>query len=265
MAAVVPYWRLSGFYFCYFALLGTWVPYWALYLKSLNFSSEEIGILSALVMATKIVAPNLCYGAFSAVVAFCGVYLRSDFWWLAAVVVTYSFFWNAVLAQFDVLTLSHLAGRYGRYSRIRVWGSIGFIAAVLGVGWWLDHHPIVHLLYLITALLTGIWLASLLVAEKDGAVTNRQKRQALASILRHPAVIAFFYTNRFGLALLIAWGAGAAAILSGIGASFYWDLATGPLLVCTFGVTLILAAILRPLLGIRPGHEIVVASLEQDE
>jgi zinc/manganese transport system permease protein len=80
-----------------------------------------------------------------------------------------------------------------------------------------------------------------------------------------PAVIAFLYTNRFGLALLIAWGAGAVAILSGIGASFYWDLATGPLLVCTFGVTLILAAMLRPLLGIRPGRDIVVASLDQDD
>ena len=80
-----------------------------------------------------------------------------------------------------------------------------------------------------------------------------------------PAVIAFLYTNRFGLALFIAWAAGTAAILSGIGASFYWDLATGPLLVCTFGVTLIVAAIIRPVLGIRPGREIVVASLEQDD
>ena len=80
-----------------------------------------------------------------------------------------------------------------------------------------------------------------------------------------PAVIAFLYTNRFGLALFIAWAAGTAAILSGIGASFYWDLATGPLLVCTFGVTLIVAAIIRPVLGIRPGREIVVASLEQGD
>ena len=80
-----------------------------------------------------------------------------------------------------------------------------------------------------------------------------------------PAVIAFLYTNRFGLALFIAWGAGTASILSGIGASFYWDLATGPFLVCTFGVSLILAAVLRPVLGIRPGRKIVVASLEQGD
>ncbi|MBQ0794373.1 MAG: MFS transporter [Zhongshania sp.] len=212
MSASVPYWRLSGFYFCYFALLGTWVPYWALYLKSLGFSSEEIGVLSALVMATKIVAPNLWgwmadnyghrsriirYGAFFGIVAFSGVYLRSDFWWLAAVVVAYSFFWNAVLAQFDVVTLSHLAGRYGRYSRIRVWGSIGFIVAVLGVGWWLDTHPIVHLLYLISALLSGIWLASLLVSEKNGNQRGAQTRASLLIILRHPAVLAFFAISFF--------------------------------------------------------------------
>ncbi len=80
-----------------------------------------------------------------------------------------------------------------------------------------------------------------------------------------PALIDFLYTNLFVLELMIAWGAGTLAILSGIGASFYWDLATGPLLVCTFGVTLIVAAVLRPLLGIRPDREIVVASLELDD
>ncbi|WP_269619186.1 MFS transporter [Zhongshania sp. BJYM1] len=213
MAGRVPYWRLSGFYFCYFALLGTWLPYWALYLKSLDFSSEDIGILTALVMGTKIVAPNLWgwladtygyrtriirFGAFAAILAFAGVYLRSDFWWLAAVVVTYSFFWNAVLAQFDVLTLSHLSGRYGRYSLIRVWGSIGFILAVLVVGWWLDRQPIVHLLYIISILLTGIWLASLLVSEKgESAVHNKNLRQSLGGILRRPAVISFFVISFF--------------------------------------------------------------------
>ncbi|MEX1670784.1 MFS transporter [Zhongshania guokunii] len=212
MSAALPYWRLSGFYFFYFALLGTWVPYWSLYLKSLGFSSEEIGILSSLVMVTKIVAPSLWgwladnigyrsriirLGAFMATLAFAGVYVRSDFWWLAGVIVSYSFFWNAVLAQFDVLTLSHLSGQYGRYSLIRVWGSIGFICAVFAVGWWLDHHPIVHLLYLITLLLSGIWLASLLVTEKPNGLRRDAQRQSLKGILRRPAVIAFFAASFF--------------------------------------------------------------------
>lgn len=211
MAQAVPYWRLSAFYFFYFALLGTWLPYWSLYLKSLGYSSGEIGILSALVMVTKVLAPNLwgyladrydCrtriirLGALLAVIAFGGVYFRQDFYWLAVVVVGYSFFWNAVLSQFDVLTLSHLSGQHGRYSLIRLWGSIGFIAAVLAVGAWLDHHPIVHLLYIITALLSAIWLGSLLVAENPEGLTRGDRSPgSLMRILKQPAVIAFFATS----------------------------------------------------------------------
>jgi zinc/manganese transport system permease protein len=81
------------------------------------------------------------------------------------------------------------------------------------------------------------------------------------SALVIPAVVAFLFTNHFAKALLVAWGAGALAIIGGISASFYWDVATGPLLVCAFGLVLVLAALARVVLRIRPDPEIVVASL----
>ena len=84
------------------------------------------------------------------------------------------------------------------------------------------------------------------------------------SALVIPAVIAFLYTNQFGRALLIAWAAGTVAIVGGIGTSFYFDIATGPLLVCTFGVVLVIAVSLRPLLGSRPEGKITVPSLGGD-
>jgi len=80
-----------------------------------------------------------------------------------------------------------------------------------------------------------------------------------------PAVIAFLFTNRLGQALLIAWASGAVAIIGGIGASFYWDVATGPLLVCAFGVVLILAAVLRTVLGVRPEGKILVEILARSD
>lgn len=79
-----------------------------------------------------------------------------------------------------------------------------------------------------------------------------------------PAVVAFFFTDRFGVALLIAWGSGVVAIVGGIGASFYWDIATGPLLVCSFGAVLVLAMLLRPFLGVHPGSRIRVKALVGD-
>ena len=82
------------------------------------------------------------------------------------------------------------------------------------------------------------------------------------SALVIPAVVAFLYTDHFGRALLIAWGAGTVAIVGGIGTSFYLDIATGPLLVCAFGVVLLVAAGLRPLFGVRPEGKIVVPSLD---
>jgi PPP family 3-phenylpropionic acid transporter len=96
----MPYWRLSGFYFLYFASLGALIPYWGLYLKELNFSSQQIGLLLALMMMTKIISPNVWgwiadhtgksmaivrLGCILAIVCFSGVYVANNFWWLAIV------------------------------------------------------------------------------------------------------------------------------------------------------------------------------------
>ena len=53
----MPSWRLSGFYFFYFATLGVLVPYWGLYLQSVGFTPVDIGNLIAILMFSRIVAP----------------------------------------------------------------------------------------------------------------------------------------------------------------------------------------------------------------
>ncbi|MDH3934930.1 MAG: MFS transporter, partial [Gammaproteobacteria bacterium] len=143
------YWRLSGFYLFYFASLGALLPYWSLYLKSLDFSITEIGQLMAILMATKIVAPNVWgwiadhtgqrmaiirVASLLSIITFAGVLVSDAFWWLVLVLVLFSFFWNATLPQFEATTMSHLGGEMHRYSGIRLWGSVGFIVAVAGLG-----------------------------------------------------------------------------------------------------------------------------------
>ncbi len=70
-----------------------------------------------------------------------------------------------------------------------------------------------------------------------------------------PGVIAFFFTTNFTKALLIAWMAGGAAVVVGITGSFALDVTTGPLLVCTFGAALAIAAVLKRVLGVRTGSD----------
>lgn len=70
-----------------------------------------------------------------------------------------------------------------------------------------------------------------------------------------PGVIAYFFTTGFSRALIIAWGAGTAAVVFGIVGSFALDITTGPFMVCSFGAVLALAAIIKRLLGVRTGSE----------
>lgn len=71
------------------------------------------------------------------------------------------------------------------------------------------------------------------------------------SVLVIPAVVAFFYTRTFTAALVLAWVAGTVAIVAGLGVSFSFDLTTGPVLVCAFGLLLVVAVAFRRSFGVR--------------
>jgi len=149
MTASLPYWRLSGFYFFYFCLLGATAPFLALYFDHLGFSSARIGELVAIPMLMRCVAPNLWgwlgdrsgrrlsivrFGALCTLISFAMILISQSYVWLALIMALHAFFWHAVLPQFEVITLAHLREQAARYSQIRLWGSIGFILTVIGLG-----------------------------------------------------------------------------------------------------------------------------------
>lgn len=153
VSATVPYRRLSFFYLLYFALLGCIAPFWGLYLQSQDFNPQQIGWLMAIFAGVRILAPNLwAYWAkyFSSpiimvrvaglltAVCFSFIWLVSDFLGFALVMVAYGFFWAAMLPQYETITMQVLNNKIDQYSKIRLWGSIGFIAVVLLLGWLFD-------------------------------------------------------------------------------------------------------------------------------
>jgi PPP family 3-phenylpropionic acid transporter len=60
----------------------------------------------------------------------------------------------------EAIALASLAHNPGRYGPIRLWGSVGFIAVVLGGGAWLDYGPIQTLPALLAALALGALAAA---------------------------------------------------------------------------------------------------------
>lgn len=202
----MPYWRISNFYFFYFAALGALVPYWGLYLKDLGFSALQIGQLMAIPMATKVVAPYLWgwlgdrldrrmaivrSGSLAAFLTFGMVFWLHGFWGLATAMALFSFFWNAVLPQLEVVTFGYLGRAVSRYSRIRVWGSVGFILAVTALGPAVDRTGPRVILYALLAVYGGIWVASLLIPERRSA-EHAESHPAIAGTLLQPHILAFF-------------------------------------------------------------------------
>ena len=197
------YLRHSSFYFCYFAALGALLPYWGLYLQSRGFSAVEIGELIAVMMATKVVAPVVWGWAADvsgrrmaivraasllALVAFSGVFYAQGYWWLVVVVATFSFFWNAALPQFEAVTMSRLGDQAHRYSSIRLWGSIGFVLAVVALGPLLDRYGAALLPGVLLALFAAIWVSSLTVAEGGEVRAAGERLSSIWSVLKRREV-----------------------------------------------------------------------------
>jgi PPP family 3-phenylpropionic acid transporter len=200
----VPYRRLAGFYFFYFAYLGAFAPFFSLYLKSLGTSAVEIGILMSLPQLSRIVAPHVwgwladrgtgrlrvarLAGA-AGTLSFFGVFAGSGFTLLFIVLLTMTFFWSAALPLVEATTLSHLGENTSRYGRIRVWGSIGFIAAVVAIGYVLDWVAVKVLLWIIVALMAGM-LAFCWQIPEATVPPHATDRQPIWDIVKKPEVIA---------------------------------------------------------------------------
>jgi PPP family 3-phenylpropionic acid transporter len=198
---------LGGFYFFYFASIGAFMPYWGPFLAANGFTGAQIGELMAIVLATKIVAPNVWgwladrygarvsiirWGALGGVIAFGGVLVHQGYGWLALILATFSFFWNAILPQFEATTLQSLGSGTHRYALFRLWGSIGFIVSVVALGMYFDRHGFSALPWMVWALLLLLFLVSLSVREPATVQSPSGDRPRIAAVLARPEVIALF-------------------------------------------------------------------------
>ena len=201
---MLPYWRLSGYYFFYFAFVGAFTPYFTLYLQSLAFSATDIAILMSLMQVMRILAPNawgwlaerlgmrvpiVRFSALASLAGFAIFFTTTEFAGIFIGMALMAFFWSAALPLVESITFNHLGSLGHRYGDIRVWGSVGFIVAVLGVGYVLDHVPVDSVLWMTALILAGIGVCAFLVP--DAPRPSQPRVQArLGQMLRRPEVMA---------------------------------------------------------------------------
>jgi len=203
--------RLAAYYFAYFTYAGAFVPYFTLFLAARGLSAAQIAVVMAMPQLARIFAPALWGwladtwgmrfgGAGRAIVLFSGavlvagyasLYAVRGFAGVAAVMLVLSILAAGALPIVESITLGALEGRSGDYGPIRLWGSIGFILGVLGLGVWLDQQAPSTVLHWVLALAAASFAVSF--ALPRFAVPRPAHGQAgLGTVLRRAEVVAFF-------------------------------------------------------------------------
>ncbi len=140
---------LAAGYFSFFGAVGIFQPYWPARLSALGMSAATIGVLLGIANGARIVGPLIAawladhsldrrrlmvwLGGLS-VLATAGLWVARAPVPMAVALAVYSLVFNALTPVFDAHALQSLGAGLHRYGRLRLWGSVGFVATTSIVG-----------------------------------------------------------------------------------------------------------------------------------
>ena len=205
---LVPFAALSA---TYFAHIGFFNPYLPLWLKEQGLGLLAISLLTSVQSATRLFAPYgwgwlsdhtgervklLRYGATAALVISCGLWVDGGVAWLAAVLAL-MFLHTSAMMPMSEAAMAHLVSRggafdAGRYGRVRLWGSLGFLITVFLAGAWFEHFGMHHFpawtVLSLMAVVASVWA----LPDLREQVAPHERRQPVGPVLRRPVVRWFF-------------------------------------------------------------------------
>lgn len=200
---------------CYFGFIGLFSPYAPLWYQSLGFSTFAIGALTSMQSATRIFAPyawgwsadhsgrrepllRLAIGG--ALFSSLGFFLFRDYAWIAVVTVLLMLCTAGVVPISEAVLAQHVSHQgqvdIGRYGRVRLWGSVGFVVVGTVSGFVLESAGVERFPLLCTAVLALLLFAAFrLPPPSEPAQAEPVVKGALA-VLREP-VVAWFFAGAF--------------------------------------------------------------------
>jgi PPP family 3-phenylpropionic acid transporter len=210
---LVPFAALSA---SYFAHIGFFNPYLPLWLKDLGFGLFAISLLTSVQAATRLFAPYvwgmisdhtgervklLRYSATVAFVVSLALMFHLAPWTLGAVLFV-MFTHTSSMMPMSEAAMAHLVTSQGgfdarRYGRVRLWGSVGFLATVFAAGSWFEVFGMTHFpawtAITMAAVLVSVWR---LPDVKEGA-HRHEEAVPVWPVLRQPAIYWFFISLFF--------------------------------------------------------------------
>ena len=210
--ALFAFSAVSCAYFSYAGLFGTYAPLW---FQSLGYSTLAIGALASTQSATRLFSPyvwgwladhtgrrtQLLRVAVAGALLFAsGYFVSSAYGWIAGVTAAL-FVCTAGVVPISEAALAHLVSRgesldVGRYGRVRMWGSIGFIVTVVGSGVLLQTLGVRSFPVLVMLLLGLLLIAALRLPKVVEAAHADEAAPGALAVLRQP-IVAWFFAGVF--------------------------------------------------------------------
>jgi len=212
-----PWAAFAAVSFTYFAAIGFFTTYAPLWFKSLGYSALAIGVISSLQAWTRVFVPYawgwladhtgrrvwLLRGAALGSLVMGGLLAPAHALGFLPLCVFLLFLCNGGVVPLSESALARFLHREGgmdtgRYGRIRVWGSIGFIGSVTMAGFLLDWAGIEAFAWVVVALLVALCVATArLPAHVDAVVEHGAAEGSVWQVLRQRSVQWFFATIFF--------------------------------------------------------------------
>jgi len=192
----------------YFAHIGFFNPYLPLWLKELGLPIFTISLLGSVQSITRVFAPYawgalsdrtgqrvklLRFSAAVAMVASLGLWWNGGPWWLALVLLLLFTHTSSMMSLTEAAMAHLVAGDWGRYGRIRLWGSAGFLLTVFVAGAWFQHFGMKHFPAWAGGTLLMVLLATLRLPDiREPVAAHDAVHEPVGPVLREPAVRWFF-------------------------------------------------------------------------
>jgi PPP family 3-phenylpropionic acid transporter len=197
----------------YFAHIGFFNPYLPLWLKDLGLPIFTISLLTSVQSITRVFAPY-AWGALSdhtgqrvlllrisaavALVSSLGLWWHGGAWWLGLVLLVMFTHTSSMMSLTEAAMAHLVAGDWGRYGRIRLWGSAGFLVTVFFAGEWFEQFGMGHFPAWAGGTLAIVLIATLRLPDvREPAVAHAEAKEPVGPVLRIPAVRWFFISLFF--------------------------------------------------------------------
>jgi PPP family 3-phenylpropionic acid transporter len=209
MRQVLPFAALSAVYCAHGALMNPFLPLW---LKSLGLSLVTISMLTSIQAATRMFAPYawgalsdrtgerarlMRWGAVMALLASAGLWWNGGVWWLGGVLLLLYVQTSGMMPMTEA-SVAHVVSQGGvfntkLYGRVRLWGSLGFMLAVMAAGAWYEQVGMASFPLIVSLSLAALVVFACRMPDvKEVHAAAKAVAPAMSPVLAQPVVRWFF-------------------------------------------------------------------------